>query len=40
MNVGQDVLEFYRKLPSNASETPEMAAKMIREVNGVEYISE
>lgn len=34
----QDVLEFYRKLPFNANENPETAAKMIKAVNSVEYI--
>lgn len=40
MNTGarEDVLAFYRKLPFNSNEKPEVAANLIRKINNVEYI--
>lgn len=34
----EDVLDFYKKLPFNATEDPETAAALIRKTNNVEYI--
>lgn len=34
----EDVLTFYKKLPFNSNEKPEVAANLIRKVNNVEYI--
>lgn len=33
-----DVLEFYKQLPFNSNERPEITADLIRKVNNVEYI--
>lgn len=40
INTGarDDVLAFYKQLPFNSNEKPEVAAELIKKVNNVEYI--
>ena len=40
INTGarEDVLNFYKELPFNATEDPETAAALIKKTNNVEYI--